>query len=49
MRDEIKEETIMAENNKRSENDSVEQEKKKEYKQDISPQRDSDKNDPPQK
>ncbi|RFU60073.1 3-methyladenine DNA glycosylase [Bacillus sp. V59.32b] len=39
----------MAENNKPRENDSVEQDKKKDHNQDISPQRDSDKNDPPQK
>ncbi|CAH0345814.1 3-methyladenine DNA glycosylase [Bacillus sp. CECT 9360] len=39
----------MAENNKRNENDSVEQDKKKDQNQDISAQRDPDKNDPPQK
>lgn len=39
----------MKENNKQKENDSVEQDKKKEHNQDISAQRDPDKNDPPQK
>jgi hypothetical protein len=45
----VKEESSMGENIKRNENDSVVQEKKKERHQDISPQRDPDKNDPPKK
>ncbi|RFU66555.1 3-methyladenine DNA glycosylase [Peribacillus glennii] len=39
----------MSEKKKRIENNSVEQNEKKERKQDISPQRDPDKNDPPKK